>query len=97
LAVDRFEQQLRRLKERLVQRSRKPRVQPVSMVPTEEDGEPEIVRVKQFTMKPMNTEEAVLQLEMLGHDFFFFRNADNDLPSVLYRRRDGAYGLIEPA
>ncbi len=96
-AVDKLEQQLRRLKTRLIQRSRQPKTPLPSAVPTDADDEPEIVRVKQFIMKPMNTEEAVLQLEMLGHDFFFFRNAESDLPSVLYRRRDGAYGLIEPA
>jgi len=57
----------------------------------------EIVKVKQFVMKPMTPEEAALQMETLGHDFFFFHSADSDLPTVLYRRRDGAYGLIEPA
>jgi putative sigma-54 modulation protein len=44
----------------------------------------------------MSPEEAVLQLELLGHDFFVFRNADSDEVNVLYRRRDGNYGLIEP-
>jgi putative sigma-54 modulation protein len=61
-----------------------------------ESEESRIVRTKQFALKPMSPEEAVLQLELLGHDFFVFRNADSDEVNVLYRRRDGNYGLIEP-
>lgn len=61
-----------------------------------EGEESRIVRTKQFALKPMSPEEAVLQLELLGHDFFVFRNADSDDVNVLYRRRDGNYGLIEP-
>ena len=47
-------------------------------------------------MKPMTPEEAVLQLELVGHDFFVFRSGESGEVSVVYRRRDGAYGLIEP-
>jgi putative sigma-54 modulation protein len=62
-----------------------------------EDGaEPQIVKTKQFAIKPMSAEEAVLQLELVGHDFFVFQNADSSDVNVVYRRRDGAYGLIEP-
>jgi ribosome hibernation promoting factor len=64
--------------------------------PEAENEESRIVRTKQFALKPMSPEEAVLQLELLGHDFFVFRNADSDEVNVLYRRRDGNYGLIEP-
>jgi putative sigma-54 modulation protein len=63
-------------------------------VPVEGDGM--IVKTKQFPVKPMTPEEAVLQLELVGHDFFVFRNADSGEVNVVYRRRDGAYGLIEP-
>jgi putative sigma-54 modulation protein len=61
------------------------------------DGErvPRIVRTKRFEMKPMTPEEAVLQMELLSHDFFFFANAETGRPAVLYRRRDGDYGLID--
>jgi putative sigma-54 modulation protein len=59
-------------------------------------AEPMIVKTKRFPVKPMNPEEAVLQLELIGHDFFVFRNADSLEVNVVYRRRDGAYGLIEP-
>jgi putative sigma-54 modulation protein len=60
------------------------------------EGEPTLVKSKQFPVKPMTPEEAVLQLELVGHDFFVFRNADSGEVNVVYRRRDGAYGLIEP-
>jgi putative sigma-54 modulation protein len=56
----------------------------------------QIVRVKRFALKPMPVEEAVLQMNMLGHDFYVFTNSDTGLVSVLYRRNDGNYGLIEP-
>ena len=55
-----------------------------------------IVKTKQFAVKPMTAEEAVLQLELIGHDFFVFRNAESTGVNVVYRRRDGNYGLIEP-
>jgi putative sigma-54 modulation protein len=61
------------------------------------EAEPQIVRIKQFDMKPMSVEEAVLQLELIGHDFFVFRNAETDAINVVYRRNDGGYGLIEPS
>jgi putative sigma-54 modulation protein len=60
------------------------------------DDETTIVKTKQFAMNPMSPEEAVLQLELIGHDFFVFRNAETEIINVVYRRRDGDYGLIEP-
>jgi putative sigma-54 modulation protein len=62
-----------------------------------EEVEPRIVRTKQFQMKPMDAEEAVLQMELLDHDFYVFTSADTGDINVVYRRRDGDYGLIEPA
>jgi len=61
-----------------------------------EVNDSEIVRTKQFPVKPMSAEEAVLQLELVGHDFFVFQNAESSDVNVVYRRRDGGYGLIEP-
>jgi putative sigma-54 modulation protein len=61
-----------------------------------EKDEPEITRVTRFAVKPMTAEEAVLQMEMLGHDFYLFVNAESEQAGVVYRRRDGSYGLIEP-
>ena len=54
------------------------------------------MRTKRFAVKPMDVEEAIMQMELLGHDFFVFRNAETDDVNVLYRRRDGNYGLIDP-
>ena len=69
--------------------------EPPPAPPQDADGLP-IVKTKQFAVKPMSAEEAVLQLELVGHDFFVFQNADTGDVNVVYRRRDGAYGLIEP-
>ena len=63
---------------------------------TEDGAEPQIVKTKQFAVKPMSAEEAVLQLELVGHDFFVFQNADSSDVNVVYRRKGGGYGLIEP-
>ena len=68
---------------------------PVEEYDDEEEG-PQIVRVKQFSVKPMNEEEAMLQLELLGHAFYVFRDADTGDIKVLYKRKDGNFGLIEP-
>jgi putative sigma-54 modulation protein len=70
-----------------------PMEQPVEL----EESETAIVKTKQFSVSPMSAEEAVLQLELVGHDFFVFRNAATDGINVVYRRRDGDYGLIEPS
>ena len=99
-AVDKFERRLRRLKERIIDRSRtgNKRLNQTPPPAEEEEESPpsaSIVRTKQFTMKPMSPEEAALQLEMLGHSFFFFLNSETDGHAVLYRRRDGQLGLIE--
>jgi ribosome hibernation promoting factor len=67
---------------------------PDNAVPME--GEPQVVKTKRFPVKPMSPEEAVLQLELVGHDFFVFQNAETMEVNVVYRRRDGSYGLIEP-
>jgi ribosomal subunit interface protein len=58
--------------------------------------EVEVIRTKQFTMRPMFTDDAIEQMELLGHSFFVFQDAENQRFSVLYRRRDGNYGLIVP-
>jgi putative sigma-54 modulation protein len=56
-----------------------------------------VVKTKQFALKPMSVHEATLQMELVGHDFFVFTNAESNRTNVVYRRNDGHYGLIEPA
>jgi putative sigma-54 modulation protein len=63
--------------------------------PVDGPDEPTIVKTKRFNMKPMHPEEAALQLELVGHDFFVFTSSDTEEVAVLYRRRDGNYRLIE--
>lgn len=63
----------------------------------EEDDELEVVRTKRFAMKPMDVEEAILQMNLIGHNFFVFANMDTNEINVVYKRNDGKYGLIEPA
>lgn len=62
----------------------------------EEEKEFKIVRTKRFAIKPMPVDEAILQMNLLGHEFYMFSNADTNEANVVYRRKDGNYGLIEP-
>lgn len=61
-----------------------------------DDEEPRIVKSKRFAVKPMPVEEAIMQMDLIGHDFFVFRNADSNEVNVVYKRKNGQYGLIEP-
>jgi putative sigma-54 modulation protein len=83
-----------RSRRRRAARANGPAPETIPVVPDE--AEPMIVKTKQFPVKPMTPDEAVLHLELIGHDFFVFRNAESDEVNVVYRRRDGNYGLIEP-
>ncbi len=97
-AVEKIEKQLRRFKEKLSKKY-KINVLPEEVVPAIEEHpeeEPKIVKVKRFQLKPMFPEEAILQMDLLGHDFYVFLNANTNQVSVVYRRKDGNYGLIEP-
>jgi putative sigma-54 modulation protein len=69
---------------------------PIEIEPETEEETTNIVRRKRFSMAPMQPEEAIEQMELLGHDFFVFYNADEGAINVLYRRRDGDYGLLQP-
>ncbi|TJY41969.1 ribosome-associated translation inhibitor RaiA [Cohnella pontilimi] len=70
---------------------------PVSTLTHEDEDELELVRTKRFSMKPMDVEEAILQMNMVGHSFYVFANTDTKQVNVVYRRSDGKYGLIETA
>lgn len=99
-AVDVLERQIREHKTKLQKRAQTGesiRFENIELLPKEERGrEPKIVKTKKFAMKPMDAEEAVLQMELLRHNFFMFMNAETDEVNVVYKRKDGDYGLIEP-
>jgi putative sigma-54 modulation protein len=99
LLVDKLERQTQRLhdkRRRGPSRSHSAAPQ-LPAEPLDEDVTADrVVKTKQFEVKPMSSDEAVLQLELIGHDFFMFLNAETDEMSVVYRRRDGGYGLIDP-
>ena len=71
-------------------------VAPAAEADTEDDEDLDIVRRKQVALKPVSVEEAILQMEMVGHQFYMFLNADTNIINVVYIRKDGSYGLIEP-
>ena len=101
-AVGTIEGQIRKNKTRLARRLRQDAftrtVEETSFVPEQEEESLAITKVKHFYMRPMSREEAVLQMELLNHDFFAFRDTDNGGSfAIVYRRDDGGYGLIDDA
>lgn len=96
LLVDKLERQVNRYREKRQRRGQRGEAAAAEAAPAAPEEGPLIVKTKQFAVKPMSAEEAVLQLELIGHDFFVFRNDESDEVNVVYRRRDGQYGLIEP-
>ena len=99
LLVDKLERQVKRYKEkRRHEHERHDRANGGARAPASIPQEGAmIVKTKQFALHPMSAEEAIEQLELIGHDFFVFRNDDSGEINVVYRRRDGDYGVIEPA
>lgn len=103
LVADKIERQLIRYKEKVVNHSGRGTGRLRSreeLAPAEdesflEDG-PRIVKTKSFAIKPLSPDEAVVHMDLLAHNFFVFRNAQTQEVNVVYRRRDGEYGLIEP-
>lgn len=106
MAFHRLEQQIKKYKEKRISTHRRERKkEKEALIKQNEmnrahpaaafDGSPRI-RVKHFPVKPVSPEEAVQRMEMVGHDFYVFRNSDTDQVNVVYRRRNGQFGLIEP-
>lgn len=99
--MDKLERQVKRYKERLGKRGV---LRKEVVVEFEEEGEKEpalppvdkVARVKEFVLRPMSIEDAILQMELLGHTFFIFKDLDKDKVQVVYKREDGNYGLIDP-
>ena len=95
-AVTFIERRIRKNKTRLAKNLRPEAVEPlVPELEVAEDNEYEVVRTKRFAVKPMSAEEAILQMNLLGHAFYVFRSMESGVISVVYRRNNGGYGLIE--
>jgi putative sigma-54 modulation protein len=98
LVIDKLERQIRKNKDRLNRKFKN--VEPIDInfsfesEETEEENASTIVKRKNIAMKPMDEEEAMLQIELLNHDFFVFKNIDEECVSVIYERKDGNYGII---
>ncbi len=99
--VDVIERQIRKNKTRLAKRLRENSLDDIelisgaSFIDEEDNGEFEIVKRKRFEVKPMTSEEAILQMKLLGHSFFVFKNVDTNEMNVVYARKDGKFALIE--
>ena len=104
LVVDKLERQIRKYKTKVNRKARQEgapkhifaEMEKEARNVQDESDEFEIVRTKRFNLKPMDSEEAILQMDMLDHAFFVFTNAVSGDTNVVYRRKDGRYGLIEP-
>ncbi|MGM8215212.1 ribosome hibernation-promoting factor, HPF/YfiA family [Bacillaceae bacterium W0354] len=105
LVVDKLERQIRKYKTKINRKFRQKGAAKYVFAEMEkearngqaqDDDQIEIVRRKRFDLKPMDSEEAVLQMDMLGHNFYVFENAETGETNVVYKRKDGKYGLIEP-
>ena len=103
LVTDKLERQIRKFKTKINRKSREKGFPEFTTAPTgAADGADEVdapdltvVRTKRVSLKPMDSQEAILQMDMLGHNFFIFEDAETNGTSIVYRRRDGRYGLIE--
>lgn len=99
LVVDKLERQIRKNKTKLGKKIHQEALIPANfdiVEDIEEESEYDVVRTKHFALKPMSVEEAILQMNLLAHSFFVFTNADTETVNVVYKRKDGRYGLIEP-
>ena len=97
LVIDKLEGQIRKYKTRLNRKSKDNKLafNLASIEPLEDEEEHVLVKTKTITPKPMDMEEAIMQMELIGHSFFVYRDTETDAISIVYRRNDGDYGLIE--
>ena len=93
-AIDSLERQIRKNKTKLEKKLREGAFDGYTPDDDVEEEAEFDIRVKSFPVKPMSVEEAILQMELLGHQFYMFRDAETEEPCVVYRRKDGGYGLI---
>lgn len=98
LAIDKLEGQMRKLKTKLCRRHKESLGESIAFenIDNEDDEEnDEMVRVKEVYLEPMDIEEAITRMEALGHNFFLYRDSEDDMTSVVYKRYDGGYGVIQ--
>lgn len=97
LTVDKLERQIRKHKTKINSKNKKNVIQnfEIDLEDKFEEDESKVLKRKKVDMKPMDEEEAIMQMEMLGHSFFVFKNAETNNICVLYLRKDGNYGIIE--
>lgn len=97
LVIDKLEGQIRKYKTRLNRKSKDNKLafNIASIEPLEVEEEDVLVKTKTINPKPMDMEEAIMQMELIGHSFFVYRDTETDAISIVYRRNDGDYGLIE--
>ena len=97
LVIDKLEGQIRKYKTRLNRKSKDNKLafNLASIEPLDDEEEDVLVKTKTITPKPMDMEEAIMQMELIGHSFFVYRDTETDAISIVYRRNDGDYGLIE--
>ncbi|KGA97208.1 sigma-54 modulation protein [Alkalihalobacillus alcalophilus ATCC 27647 = CGMCC 1.3604] len=105
VVIEKLERQIRKHKTKVNRKFRqegslkymfKNELEPLEQEVIVDEDELEVVRTKRFNLKPMDAEEAILQMDLLGHSFFVFSNSENGDTNVVYKRKDGRYGLIEP-
>jgi len=103
LVMDKIERQVKKYKDKIRNHKSSPhqqgvnaRINVLSSESIESNEEPRVVKTVKLSIKPMSVEEAVMQMDLLNNEFFIFSNAMNQKVSVIYRRKDGDYGLIEP-
>lgn len=103
IVVEKMERQIKKYKDRIVRKRPAHKIPPraatasvISPESMEESKEPKIIKIEDYTVKPMTLEEAAMQINLLHNDFLVFTNAGTEKVNVIYRRKDGNYGLIEP-
>ena len=100
LVVAKLERQIRKQRTKLSRRNneslRFPQLDEVALSDEVVETNGEVVKVKRFGVKPMSVEEAVLQMELVGHNFFVYQDSEANKVCVVYKRKDGDYGLLEP-
>ena len=99
LVIDKLERQIRKKKTRIAS-SKKKEVRDfaynyIEEIDDEEDEEPSVVKRKKIDLKPMDEEEAILQMELLGHSFYLYKDSETNNATLVYKRKDGNYGIIE--